>query len=317
MPGAFPLANETRNCRYSLADRLSALAPPLFSPRVIGTQAPPGISRERKKLSHILIIPLFSSACPRELSRGMILGMTRLYLVISLTMLAINLMMEYGTLTKRRSLAAHILSRIAAAVLTVAAMFALRHFGLLRFYLLRALATFPFYFSCQYLFSESIAQKTFLYFMDYSSNAFISTACLWVTTRLPVGAPEGIVASALYVLIMLFLVPLYFRYLRPRVRQMLYLFRKSNPLYAAFPVLSFAFFAIVFGPVNVDSSLEWFLTMMLYVALTALTYFILFSHFASVYDQFQAENAVAHARSAAVLAEEVLRGGGQGPALAG
>lgn len=238
--------------------------------------------------------------------------MTRIYLIISVTMLAVNLIMEYATLTKRRGLAAHVLARGAAAVLTVLAILALRRLGLLRYYGLRAVATLPFFASCLYLFEESVAQKTFLYFMDYSANALLSTLCLWIAAMLPLGSFEDLASSALYVLVVIVFLPLYYKRIRSRVRKMLFLFRNSDPLYAAFPVLSFAFFAIVFGPVNVDSSLRWFLTMTLFAAVTVLTYVILFSHFTTVYDRLQAEGDALRAGRQLVLQrkyyEEVQRG---------
>lgn len=219
--------------------------------------------------------------------------MSRIYIIVALTQLAVNLMVEYGTLTIRRRLPVHLLARAAAALACLGCYAILWRLDLLHFYLLRSLATLPFLACCIFLFAETAAQKTFLYFMDFSITSFIATACRWVAARLPLSGGEDYLASALYVLVMALVVPLYLRRLRPRVRQMLYLFRRSNPLYAAFPVLSFAFFALVFGPVNVDASLDWFGTMMLYVALISLTYGILFSHFMVVYDQLQAENAVA------------------------
>jgi hypothetical protein len=219
--------------------------------------------------------------------------MTKLYLIISFTQLAVNLSLEYGTLTRRHGFAVHILIRLTAAVVMLGVTLALWRLNLLEYYLVRAMATLPFFLACQILFTESPAQKTFLYFMDFSITSFLSTACLWIASRSPWGDANGALSSALYVLLAAALLHLYFRHLRPRVRKMLFLFHESNPLYAAFPILSFAFFAIAFGPVNINSSLGWFMAMLLYVSLIVLTYGILFSHFTTVYDRLQAENAAA------------------------
>jgi two-component system, LytTR family, sensor histidine kinase AgrC len=222
--------------------------------------------------------------------------MFKIPLAISLSVLVANLTMEYGTLTRRRSVGAHILFRGAAFVLTVIAIHYFSGLGFTDTYLERCIATFPFYFSCLYLFEESIAQKTFLYFMDYSATTFLSSVCIWAGTRF---ASEGLaetVQSLLLIAALLLFLPLYLKRLRPRVRHILGLFKASNPLYAAFPILSFVFFVLFFGPVNVPTTLRWFGIMMLYVGLVCLIYYMLFSHFYAVYDRLQAENDVVRAR---------------------
>lgn len=135
--------------------------------------------------------------------------------------------------------------------------------------------------------------------MDYSATSFLSSFCIWIVAKLHFGNLKDLAASLLYCLIIIILLPIYFRYIRPRVRQILYLFRKSNPLYAAFPFLSFVLFTILFGPIAVPETTSWFVSMILYAALIILTYYILFSHFTTVYDNLQADGDL-------VLAERQL-----------
>ncbi len=223
---------------------------------------------------------------------GYVPSMFKIPLAISLSMLAANLTMEYGTLTRRRGVLTHALFRCAAAALTIVAIHYLSgiDFGFNDTYLERCFATLPFFLSCMFLFEESVAQKTFLYFMDYSATTFLSSVIIWVGARLPLGNLTEAVECALYAGALLLLLPLYLKRLRPRVRLMLGLFKTSNPLYAAFPPLSFALFVVLFGPVNVPTSFRWLGTMLMYVGLVCLTYYMLFSHFHAVYDRLQAEN---------------------------
>ncbi len=219
--------------------------------------------------------------------------MRQTYLIIGLTQLSVNLALEYGTLSMRRGLLQHVLVRSLATVIYFALLLLIRENGLVGSYFVRCLITFPFFFACQWLSTDTVAQKTFLYFMDFSVTTAVSTLSLWIFDRLPAESFRSLAASLSYVLVMALFVLLYFTRLRVRVRQMLFLFRRANPLYAAFPVLSFAFFAIVYAPMRIDSSLGWFITMMLFIGLTVLTYSMLFSHFTTVYNGLQAESSIA------------------------
>jgi two-component system, LytTR family, sensor histidine kinase AgrC len=217
-------------------------------------------------------------------------------IAISCAMLAFNIMMEYGTLTKRRPMAAHILTRFIAAVITLGIRVLWSGLGLGNTsFLLQGTTSLPFYFCCLYLFEESVAQKTFLYFMDYSATTFIASVCTWIAVMLPFHEREAMIQSALYIAMLLALVPLYFRFVRRSVQEMLFLFRKSAPFYAAFPVLSFFFFAVSFGPVNTPESLAWLANMALYLSVVVLAYYLLFSHFHMVYDRLRAEDQLTHA----------------------
>lgn len=217
-------------------------------------------------------------------------------LPLGFSMLAFNLMMEYGTLTKRRGLVIHIVARGIATVFAFGILWLWDSVGLDRFsYLRQCVSTVFYYLSCLYLFKESFAQKTFLYFMDFSATSFVASLSSWIALRLPFGESPRKVKTILFIAILVLLLPLYFRFLRNRVREMLFLFKQSKPFYAAFPFLSFLFFAVSFGPVNTPDSLTWFMKMLLYVSLVVLTYYLLFSHFYVVYDRLKTEGELTQA----------------------
>jgi Signal transduction histidine kinase regulating citrate/malate metabolism len=215
---------------------------------------------------------------------------------VALSMLAFNLMMEYGTLTRRRSVTVDVVVRALSVVASFLISLLWTRLGLeSETYLRQGVSSLGYYLACLFLFRESFAQKTFLYFMDFSATSFVASICAWIASILPWEADEYAIQSALFVLCLLSLLPLYFRFVRSRVREMLSLFRQSKPFYAAFPFLTFVYFSASFGPVNAPESFSWLALMLLYVGSVVLAYYLLFSHFHSVFDRLKAEDGLTRA----------------------
>lgn len=220
----------------------------------------------------------------------------------------------FVTLTKRNKLAVGITATAAFTVFVFGASILLFRLGLFNdvlFYLFGMLFLLPFL----YLFKESLAQKAFLFFMIWGVTSFISSLCNWVEFWLAPGPLSLAVKYGLLACCYMALIPLYLKFWRHRIRQMLSLFDKGGSLYAIFPFLAFVLFAALFGPRIRPSSLLRFAQMILFEGLLVLTYYILFSHCFTLYRKQRAEDDLVRAENQLLLQmkyyEEVEKGVGK------
>lgn len=152
-----------------------------------------------------------------------------------------------------------------------------------------------------YLFAESPAQKLFLFFTVWAYSSFVSAICAWVAAALS-GNGQGLpLRYALYGGSQLVLVPLYLIYARSRVKELLALLEKGNPVYAAYPAMAFVLFTVLFGPVNPATSPLHFATMLLFATFLAFSYYLLFTHFHAIYGRMRAESDMENTRQHAML----------------
>lgn len=223
-----------------------------------------------------------------------------------------QLVVEYGTLSPRGRPALHAALRASALLLVYGGAYLLDRAGVrsLAVYYLLPLAH---YASCLILFKESLAQKTFLYFADWGISSFLSSTCAWIASWLAGGdGGEPAIRALIYAAAYLVALPLYLRCLRGRVREMLALFQKGNPLYAAYPVLAFVVFIVLFGPAREPPSAHWFAVMVLFECIVLFSYYLLFSQIHAVVDRVRAEDHLRaterHAQSRRKYYEEVELG---------
>jgi signal transduction histidine kinase len=149
--------------------------------------------------------------------------------------------------------------------------------------------------ACHYLFTESLPQKIFLFFTDWCFTTFVSALCNWATAWISAEDLRNLIRGGLYLTSFLVLLPLYFRHGRRFVREMLGLFEKANPVYAAFPFLAFVLFTVFFGPLNTTGSLSQFITMALFICFILFTYYLFIAHFHTVFSRLQAGNSLMNA----------------------
>jgi len=195
---------------------------------------------------------------------------------------------EYGTLTTRWKPSTHVIVRVVAYSLGTFLYFLLDRLGV-RHYVLYYCISIIYLAVCCYLFAESRSQKVFVFFSDWCFTTFVSALCNWATAWIPAENLRYLVRISLYVASFLLLIPLYLRHGRAYVREMLYLFNKSSPVYAAFPFLALILFTILFGPMNAADSLSQFITMALFICFVLFMYYLMILHFHMVFDSLQVE----------------------------
>ena len=219
-------------------------------------------------------------------------------IIPTITLLA-QLVVEYGTLTRRRSLAVHILVRAASCAFVYggyALLVRLRIFGALPYYFLTA----AYLAACLILFDESVYQKLFMYFTTWGVTTFLSSLCQWISRWLTSGHPIPL-RYFLYVGIYLAILPLYMIFWRRKVKEMLALFARGNPAYAAFPFLAFVLFTVLFGPIVDSLSPDRFVVMVLFEAIVLFDYYLLFSQVRAAVDRAGAESRLREAERLALL----------------
>jgi len=220
--------------------------------------------------------------------------------VIPTITLVSQLILEYGTLTTRRSVKVHIATRLASFLVVYGGYWLLNRLGV-RSYLQYYLLTVAYLAAALHLFTESPAQKVFLYFTIWGYSTFVSSLCAGISLAL---APDGHDISLRYLLYAgahTILVPLYFRYARGRVKEILILFEKGSPVYAIYPAMAFILFTVLFGPMTELGSPRRFAVMLLFEAFIAFSYYLLFSHFHAIYARMQAEADTESAMRQALL----------------
>jgi two-component system, LytTR family, sensor histidine kinase AgrC len=207
---------------------------------------------------------------------------------------------EYSTLTMRRRLSTHILVRALAYSLGAFLYLLLRRLGVRHQYVYYFISL-VYLLACDYLFSETLSQKIFLFFTDWCFTTFVSALCNWATAWIALESLRVPLRGGLYLASYFVLLPLYFRHGRRYVREMLGLFEKARPIYAAFPFLAFVLFTVFFGPLNAAESLAQFLTMALFICFILFTYYLFIAHFHTVFSRLQAENNLMNAERQLVL----------------
>jgi len=221
-------------------------------------------------------------------------------LFFSFVTLAATCIIEYATLTRRRSISVHVLVRLVAYTLGPAVYFLLHRLGVTQVFFYYGISVI-YFVACVYLFTESLPQKIFLFFTDWCFTTLVSELCNWATIGLPDGNAQILVRLLLYMASYALLLPLYAKYGRKYVREMLELFDRANPVYAVFPFLSFVLLTIFFGPLNPAISLSQFITMVLFIGFILFTYYLMISHFHSVFSRLRIENNLMNAERLLVL----------------
>lgn len=200
-----------------------------------------------------------------------------------------QIIIEYSTLKRRRTLCTDLLVR-GISLLFVYGGYLLFNFIGIKDFFVYYLLTIAYFLACLYLFEESLAQKIFLYFAVWGMATFLSSLCNWIAIWLTNGGEnELLIRYLLYFFCYLILIQLYLKFWRDRVKDILFLFEKGNPVYAAYPILAFVVFCVLFGPTSKTISPKWFVIMLLFEAIILFSYYILFSQFHAVYWRMQAE----------------------------
>lgn len=207
---------------------------------------------------------------------------------------------EYGTLTMRRSIPTHITVRLIAYTLGTCLYYFLYRLGV-KHYVFYYFISVIYLLVCVYLFAESLPQKIFLFFTDWCFTTFVSSLCNWATIFIDAGNLRYSVRAALYLAGFAVMLPLYFKYGRKYVREMLRLFEKSNPGYVALPFLSLVLFTVLFGPLTPVKTLSQFVTMALFITFIIFTYYLMIIHFHLLIARLQIENNLAGAEKQLVL----------------
>lgn len=209
--------------------------------------------------------------------------------IIGFIMLVGNLFFEYSSLTRRYSVGLHVAVRVAtlAVILLGRVHLALNNVenGLPFYYLLSSL----FFLDCVVLFEESLAQKLFLFFMNWGITSFLATISVWLAPALPGGDSSGIESGLIYLGSYGLLLPFYVRYWRKPIRDSLRLFDYGRPFYAIYPLLCFLLFLLLFGPSIPPLRLRFLILMLLFETLAIFTYYLLFAHVKGVYGRLQSE----------------------------
>ncbi len=221
-------------------------------------------------------------------------------LLISFITLFATCCIEYSTLTMRRKLSTHILVRVAAYALGTSMYFLLRRLGVKQYFVYYFISII-YFFACHYLFTESLPQKIFLFFTDWCFTTFVSALCNWATAWISPADLRIVLRTGLYLTSFFVLLPLYFRQGRRFVREMLGLFEKANPVYAAFPFLAFVLFTVFFGPLNSTESVFQFITMALFICFILFTYYLFITYFHTVFRRLQAEGNLMNAERQLLL----------------
>jgi hypothetical protein len=207
--------------------------------------------------------------------------------VFGFIMLFANLLFEYGTLTPRHGPIAHVVVRIATvgAVYLGKALLARLgvEYGLPTFYLLG----FLFFFDCVFLFEESLAQKLFLFF-----TTSLASLSIWLLAYASSGATDVIGSGALYLGSYVILAPFYIRYWRKPIKESLGYFEYGKRVYAAFPLLAFLLFTMLFGPGTPPLVPRSLGLMLLYESFVVFIYYLLFAHVRGVYGRLRSEAAL-------------------------
>ncbi len=209
-------------------------------------------------------------------------------IIPTITLLA-QMVIEYSTLEKRRTPAVHLWVRGLSLAFVYGGYWLLGRSGA-RSFLAYYPLTIAYVLACLYLFEESLAQKLFLYFASWGVTTFVSALCNWIAVWLSGGdGRQAAFRYALYSCAYLVILPLYLKFWRRRVKEILTLFEKGNKIYAAYPFLAFILFTLLFGPASQPATFGRFAVMVLFEGLVVFSYYLLFSQLHAAYAKMRAE----------------------------
>lgn len=232
-------------------------------------------------------------------------------LVISSLTFLFNIVLTHCTLTKRTSIPTAILVWALSWLCLIFGYIFLYNHGVANMFIYYSLNIFSFG-ACCYLFKENLAQKLFLFFAIWGISSFVSALCNWATFLLPFGRWDNVIKDLIFLGIYSAIIPLFRRYWAASVRDVLALFSKGTPVYAAFPFIAFVLFVTLFGPMTKTSDLRWFSLMLLFEGLIIFMYYLLFSHFHLIFNRLRAEDRLDKAEEQRALQkryyEEVDKG---------
>jgi hypothetical protein len=208
--------------------------------------------------------------------------------VIPLITYAIQTVVEYGTLTRRRSPPEHVVVRLSSFACALALFILMSRLGVRVLYL-SYLCTLPLFVPCMLLFTESRAQKVFFCFTSWGVTTFLSSLCnylaIWIMGKGHVYPARYFlyVGSAVIVLIV------FFRFARDGYRTLLLRLSRGNPAYVVFPMIAFALLSLLFTPFDTSLSSAKIVGMVLFEAFTVFTYYVMASNFNALYKRSQYE----------------------------
>lgn len=208
--------------------------------------------------------------------------------IIPLETLAVNLAMSYATLSKRGSILRHVAIQSVGVIFLIVGFVILERLGvrnLVAFYALNIFVFLPIVL----LFTETLAQKIFVFFTIWNVSSFASSLCNYAASWIAEDSSLPWVRFSLYTICLCAILTCNLLWARKPVRRFLAFFRNENPVYAAFPALAFIVFISFFGPMFKPESLKWFVNMVLYQGFVLFSYFLLFIHFESVQVRREAE----------------------------
>lgn len=214
--------------------------------------------------------------------------------VIPLITYAIQTVVEYGTLTKRRSAPEHVAVRLVSLACAFALFVLMSGLGVKAIYL-SYLCTLPLFIPCMLLFTESLAQKTFFCFTSWGATTFLSSSCnylsLWLKGAGSVYPFRYFLYSGGAALVLI----VFFLFARDGYRALLLHLSKGNPAYVAFPVMAFALLSLLFTPFDTALSGAKLLGMVLFETFTVFSYYIMASNFSALYKRSQYESRLENA----------------------
>jgi signal transduction histidine kinase len=201
---------------------------------------------------------------------------------------------EYATLTRKRSILSHVLVRVLALCAALGSFYLMRRLGVHAVYLYY-FCTIPVFIPCAVLFTESIAQKVFFCFTSWGVTTFLSSVCNYLAAWVTRGQGAYPLRYILYGVVSALVFLLYYRLVREGYRKLLSHLAKGNPAFAAFPIMAFALLSMIFTPFETALTPVKFLEMLLFESYTIFSYYIMASHFTAIYNSSQSETRLENA----------------------
>lgn len=208
--------------------------------------------------------------------------------VIPLITYAIQTILEYGTLTRRRPLVEHVIVRLMSYACALALFILMSRLGVRVIYL-AYLCTLPLYIPCMLFFTESHAQKVFFCFTSWGATTFLSSMCNYLAIWIMGGGDIYPVRYFLYIGSAAIVLAVFFRYARDGYRTLLLHLSRGNPAYVAFPIMAFVLLSLIFTPFDTSLSGVKVFGMVLFEAFTVFSYYVMASNFSALYKRSQYE----------------------------
>ena len=214
--------------------------------------------------------------------------------IIPVITYALQTVIEYATLTRRRSLIEHVLVRILALIGALGCFYLMRKLGV-RSVVLYYFCTIPVFVPCAVLFTETIAQKVFFCFTSWGATTFLSSVCNYLAVWITRGQAAYPLRYILYIAGSALVILLYYRFVRAGYRKLLSYLAKGNPAFAVFPVMAFVLLSMIFTPFETSLTPVKFLEMILFEGYTIFSYYLMASHFTAIYNRSQSETRLENA----------------------